>query len=408
MKVYLIKASAGSSFSTYKKKSGGPPQNIFSVAAATPSYVEIEMTDETIGSKTNFKSNADVIAIFMSTPDALRAYDIAKRFRSLGKTVVLGGLHTFFMQEEALQHADALLIGEPEEIWEDLLNDFQNGVLKSKYQRKTPFNLKKLKPYPIHLIDPEKYGYMWSVVVSRGCPYHCEFCVVHKFFDEFQLRPVEEIVKELKNLKAYGIEWVELHSDNLTANRKYALELFEGIKDLKMNFFSETTILIAKDDELLQAAADAGVKNLLFGIETISKSALKGQKKNFVRPEKIKEHVEKVKSYGISVSSDFLFGFDEHDENIFEETLDFINQVPFDEVYPHFVIPFPGTELFKKLEAEGRILTKDWSQYNGEHAVYQPKLITPQQLEEGTYWVWEKYKSRNQFSNLLKKVSQLF
>ncbi|WP_299556842.1 radical SAM protein [Seonamhaeicola sp.] len=399
MKVYLIKASAGSPYSEYKAETGGPPQNIFSVAAATPAHVEIEMCDETIGMKTNFNSNADIIAIFMSTPDALRAYEIAQKFKEKDKTIVLGGLHTFFMQDEAKKYADTLLIGEAEDIWEALLEDYQNGTLKESYQRTTPFDLSKLKPYPTHIIHPSKYNYIWSVVVSRGCPFKCEFCLVHKFFNKFELRPIENIVSELKALKQQGIEWVELHSDNLTQNKAYALELFEALAPLKMNFYGETTIMIARDERLLEAAQKAGVKALLFGIETPSEVALKDQGKSFVKPNKIKDYVKTIKSYGIEVLGDFLFGFDAHDETIFQETLNFVKDIKIDKVYPHLVIPFPGSGTFKKLEKEGRILTKDWSKYGGVNAVYQPKNMAPKDLEAGLWWFWYKNAS---FSEKLK------
>lgn len=402
MKVYLIKASAGSQYSKYKAETGGPPQNIFSTAAATPSYVDIEMCDETIGMKTNFKSDADLVAIFMSTPDAYRAYEIAEKFHEQGKTIVLGGLHTFFMQEEAAEYADTLLLGEAEEIWEDLLNDYQKGTLKEKYQRTEPFDLAKLKPYPLDIIDPAKYNYTWSVIVTRGCPFKCEFCLVHKFFNKFELRPIENIVAEVKALKAYGIEWVELHSDNLTQNKEYAIELFEALAPLNMNFYGETTIMIARDERLLKAAQKAGVKALLFGIETPNEKALKDQNKAFVKPDKIKEYVKIIKSYGISVVGDFLFGFDAHDENIFQETLDFVKDINVDTVYPHLVIPFPGSGTFKKLDEEGRILTKDWSKYEGGHAVYQPKLMSPTDLEEGLMWFW--YEN----SSFIDKVKYMF
>jgi radical SAM superfamily enzyme YgiQ (UPF0313 family) len=390
MKVYLIKASAGSEFSKYKANTGGPPQNIFSVAATTPSHVDIEMCDETIGMKTDFSSDADLVAIFMSTPDAYRAYEIAQKFHEQGKTIVLGGLHTFFMQDEAAQYADTLLLGEAEDIWEDLLNDFQNGTLKEKYQRTTPLDLAKLKPYPLDIIDPAKYNYTWSVVVTRGCPFKCEFCLVHKFFNKFELRPIENIVAEVKTLKEWGIEWVELHSDNLTQNKEYAIELFEALAPLNMNFFGETTIMIARDERLLAAAQKAGVKSLLFGIETPDAKALKDQGKAFVKPDKIKEYVKIIKSYGIEVIGDFLFGFDAHNENIFQETLDFVKDIEIDTVYPHLVIPFPGSGTFKKLDEEGRILTKDWSKYEGSNAVFEPKLMFPKDLEEGLMWFWYK------------------
>lgn len=390
MKVYLIKASAGSEYSKYKAQTGGPPQNIFSTAATTPEGIEVEMCDETIGMKTNFKSDADLIAIFMSTPDAYRAYEIAKKFRAKEKTIVMGGLHTKFMQEEALEYADALLLGEPEGAWEELLADFQKGTLKKRYQRSTPFDLTEMKPYPTHIIPVSKYNYTWSVVVSRGCPYKCEFCLVHKFFDKYQLRPIENIIAEIKALKELGVEWVELHADNLTADKQYALELFKALAPLKMNFYGETTVLIARDEKLLEAARDAGVKGLLFGIETPSAEALKGQKKAFVKPEKMKEYVAKVKSYGIEVWGDFLFGFDAHDENIFQETLDFVKIIKVDKVFPHLVIPFPGSGTFEKLDKEGRILTYNWSKYEGSNAVFHPKKMSPEALENGLWWFWEK------------------
>lgn len=389
MKIYLIKASAGSDYSKYKAETGGPPQNIFSAAAAMPADVDIEMCDETIGMKTDFHSNADIVAVFMSTPDAYRAYEITEKFHAQGKVTVLGGLHTFFYPEEAAENADTLLIGETEGLWEQLFSDLEQGTLKPRYQRATPLDLTQLNPYPTHLIPPSRYNYTWSVVVSRGCPMHCEFCLVHKFFNQFNLRPIAHIVEEVKALKRLGVEWVELHSDNLTQNKKYALELFEALAPLKMNFYGETTILIARDKELLAAAQKAGIKTLLFGIETPSQQALKEQGKNFVKIDKMKEYVNTVKSYGIEVVGDFLFGFDAHDSDIFQQTKDFIKAIDVDTAYPHLMIPFPGSGTYKKLDAEKRILTYDWSQYDGSHAVFQPTKMSAHALENGTWDVYQ-------------------
>ncbi|MCG8620341.1 MAG: radical SAM protein [Desulfobacterales bacterium] len=390
MKVYLIKASSGSDYSKYKAETGGPPQNIFSTAAATPKGVGIEMTDETIGMKTNFHSKARVIAVFMSTPDALRAYEIADAFRAKGKIVVLGGLHTRFCKDEALDHADALLLGETEGIWETLLGDVENGRLKEIYQRDTPVELSRLNPYPTEIIGPKVYNYTWSVLVGRGCPNHCSFCLVHQFFDTCRFRPVEHIVEEIRQLKAYGVEWVELHADNLTVNRTYALALFKALAPLKMKFYGETTIGIAEDDELLQAAKEAGIKALLFGIETPSREALEAQGKKFVRPESVKAHLSTVKRYGIEVWGDFLVGFDAHDVTIFEDTLKFIKEIKADRTFEHLVIPFPGSDTYKTLDGQRRILTKDWSKYDGSHVVFEPYKMSVEELEEGVYWLWLK------------------
>lgn len=390
MKVYLVKASAGSDYSKYKAETGGPPQNIFAAAAATPKWYGLDMADETIGMQADLTTDAQLVVIFMSTPDAYRAYELAREYRAAGKLVVLGGLHTKFNPEEAAQHADSIIIGEVENYWLELLNDAEFNSLKPRYESTAPVDLSLLNPYPTDIIPPSVYDYTWSVVVTRGCPFKCNFCLVPRFFNKFETRPISHIVEELIHLKSLGIEWVELHSDNLTHNREFALELFEAIAPLKMNFYGETTVLIARDNELLAAASRAGFKAVLLGIETPSEEALKAQKKGFVKPEKMKEYIDKIKQHGIEVWGDFLFGFDEHDSMIFEQTQQFVEQIKVDKVIPHYMIPFPGSESYKKLEAEGRILTKDWSKYDGSHAVYMPKNMTTDELEEGLYWIWSK------------------
>jgi len=402
MKIYLIKASAGSDYSKYKAETGGPPQNIFAAAAATPKHYQLEMADETIGMETDFNSDADLIVIFASTPDAYRAYEISTKFSEQGKTTILGGLHTMFNQEEASEYADVLILGEVENYWQTLLDDVHQDNLQSVYESKTPLDLSKLNPYPTELISPKTYNYTWSVVVTRGCPFKCDFCLVHQFFNKFQLRPIESIVEELWQLKSLGVEWVELHSDNLTHNREYAIALFEAIAPLELKFYGETTVLIARDEEMLQAAQKAGVKALLLGIETPSFEALKAQKKGFVKPDKMKAYIETIQKYDIEIWGDFLFGFDEHTPTIFQETVDFIKDIKVDKVIPHFMIPFPGSESFKKLELDNRILTKDWSQYDGSHSVYQPKNMTTAELEEGVYWVWK------QTASLLERIKYIF
>lgn len=393
MKIYLIKASAGSDYSKYKAETGGPPQNIFAAAAATPKYHDVEMTDETIGMETNFDSDASLVVIFMSTPDAYRAYEIANLFSRKGKTVVLGGLHTKFNPGEASEYADALIIGEIENYWEQLLEDVESNCLQPIYESNEAFDLANLNPYPTDIITPEQYNYTWSVVVTRGCPFKCDFCLVHEFFNSFQLRPIQNIVDELIHLKSVGVEWVELHSDNLTHNKPYALELFKAIAPLGLKFYGETTVLIARDEELLQAAKQAGLKSVLLGIETPSVDALKAQKKSFVKPHKLKEYIATIKQHDIEVWGDFLFGFDEHTPEIFKETLAFVKDIQVDRVIPHYMIPFPGSETFKKLEADDRILTKDWSMYDGSHAVYQPKNMSIAELEDGVAWIWSKTSS---------------
>lgn len=387
MKVYLIKASAKGAFKDYKKYMGSPPQNIFSAAACTPSDVNIEMTDETVDMKVHFKSDADLIAVFMSTPDAPRAYDIARKFREKGKTVVFGGLHASFLPEEALLHGDAVMIGESEGIWEQLLEDHKNGSLKTRYQRETPVDLASLKAYPTGIISKDWYGGFWTVVVGRGCPNACTYCAVSPFFKSHRYRPVDDVVREVMDC---GADRIELHADNLTADRKYALELFRKLKPLGIRWSGETTIDIADDEELLRAAAESGLEFLLVGLETPSGEALDGAGKGFVNLEKVKGQIDRLHKHGIAVDSAFLFGFDQHTQQIFEDTYRFAKETGVDSMHSVILIPFPGTPLYKKMEAEGRIITRDWSKYDGAHAVYHPEGMTAPQLENGAWWFYKK------------------
>lgn len=352
-----------------------------------PRSVTIEMCDETVNMKPKRNTDADIVVLLFHTPDALHAYKLAAMYRKKGKTVVLGGLHPSFMPDEAQKHADALLIGESEGIWETLLQDFQAGVMKTRYQRTTPVDLASLQPYPTHIIKPTRYNGVWSVLVSRGCVHRCEYCVVPPFFrGKYRLRPVDQVVAEIK---AAPTTWFELHADNLTADREYAIELLKALKPLGINWMGESTIKMADDDELLRLAAESGCKYLLIGIETPSQAALNTSGKGFVDATEIRDRIRRFHSHGIQITSSMIFGFDTHTKDIFRESLDFCREIEIDEVESVILAPFPGTPLYQRMEEEGRILTRDWSKYDCSNAVFKPRNMTPEELEAGSVWFWE-------------------
>ena len=392
MKIYAIKASAPGPFKEYKKAMGAPPQSIFSLAAATPKGIEIRLCDETVDMRPDMGTDADMVVLLFHTPDAVHAYTLADRFKEKGKAIVMGGLHPSAEPKEALAHADAVMIGETEEIWEALLNDFKDNCLKKIYQRETPVDLALINPYPTDLIPPSKYNHFWSVLVSRGCVHRCDFCAVPPFFKgKYRLRPIEHIVEEIKSVPT---DWFELHADNLTANREYALELFKALTPLKINWVGEATTKLADDDELLKAAAESGCKELLIGIETPSQSALKASGKGFVSPEDLKEKIKRFHDYGIRITSSMIFGFDTHTTDIFKESEDFCRYVGLDEVEAVILIPFPGTPLYKRLANENRLISQDWSKFDGSHAVFKPALMTCEELEQGTHRFWKEIQKK--------------
>lgn len=375
---------------------GAPPQNIFSVAAATPEGVQVSLCDETIGMKPALDTQANIVALFFHTPDAPHAYALADKFRQKGRTVVLGGLHASFLPEEAAGHADAVLVGEAEGIWEELIYDHEAGTLKKIYKRERAVDLAEVKPYPTDLIPPSKYGHFWSVLVSRGCVHRCEYCAVPPFFcGNYRVRPIGNIVDEIR---AAQTNWFELHADNLTADRKYALELFRALKPLKINWMGEATIKMADDAELLSAAAESGCKGLLIGIETPSQAALEDSGKGFVDPDTIRDKIDRFHDHGIKITSSMIFGFDTHTHEIFEQSEAFCRHIGIDEVESVILIPFPGTTLYERMVVENRILTADWSRYDGSHAVFRPINMTPEELEAGAGRFWKEIRKRKRGS----------
>ncbi len=380
MKVYIIKACATSPFKEYKKYMCAPPQSIFSLAACTPEEVEIEMADETVDMKVDYDTDAEVVAIFFSTPDALRGYEVADEFRKRGKTVVLGGLHVKFNREEAHRHGDTLLIGECEGIWEELLEDYRNNRLKSEYMRKEEVDLSTIKSFPTNLIPLSQYNYTWSVLVSRGCVNKCSYCLVNRFFKSMRFRPVDDVIEEIKNS---GARIVELHSDNLTADREYAKELFTKLIPLNIAWVGETTASFADDDELLELAAKSGLSYLLLGLETPSKKALSKVDKEFMKVERVKEQIKKLHKYNIIVDSAMLFGFEGHTKETFKETAEYVRDIDLDITHGVVPIPFPGTKFYEELNKEGKILTKDWSKYDGRHLVYHHEKLTEKDISDG-------------------------
>lgn len=383
MKIYLIKASADSQFKEYKASMGGPPQNIFAAAAATPASVEIEMVDETIGKKVNFNSKADLIVIFFSTPDALRAYKIAERFKSIGKKVVLGGLHPSALQDEASYYSDAVIIGEVENYWEELLEDAENGQLKKLYSSQIAVDPSSLKPYPTNILTLKDYQGVWSVLVGRGCDNACTYCVVNPFFKKLRFRPVDNIINEIK---ASGAKIIELHADNLIADREFAVELFTKMIPLNIRWIGECTITVAEDDELLELMVKSGLSDLLVGLETPDQKTLDKVGKSFIRVDKLKGYVEKIQSLDIAIDASFLFGFDEHDRDIFEKTLLFAADVGIKHCHSVILTPFPGTPFYNQIVMEGRLLTREYGTFDCTHAVFKPKNMTANELEQGAYW----------------------
>ncbi|WP_133408483.1 B12-binding domain-containing radical SAM protein [Parashewanella tropica] len=381
MNILIIKASAESDFKDYKKYMSSPPQGIFSLAAATPNTHSFEIVDETNGDKLTKKHIewAHLAILTASTPDITHAYQLAQKLKENSLLVVLSGLHVTFLPAEAAHYADSVIIGEAELVWRALLADAEKGQLKPSYKSNEQVDMGNLNPWPNSPDLKKRYG-TWGVLVGRGCKNSCSYCTVRPFFKREVFRPVAHVIDEIR---ASGKQYLELHADNLCSDPDYALELFTELKKLKVQWAGEATLDFAENEVLVEAAAKSGLTYLLVGLETCSHPALKMAGKGFIKPSRAKELIGRLHDNNIVVDSCMLFGFDEHEKDIFDETIAFVDDVKLDVIHPNFITPFPGTKFYNQLLREERLLSNDWVDYDCSHVVFEPKNMTPKELEDG-------------------------
>jgi radical SAM superfamily enzyme YgiQ (UPF0313 family) len=367
-----------------------------SVAAAMPANVETQIIDEDV-EPVDFDTEADLVGISFMTFNAPRAYEIADIFRKKKKPVVFGGYHPSFMPEEAVEHADAVCVGEAEKNAPVMIQDYMEGRLRPLYKGWCE-NLQGLSIPDRTLIRKSAYIEADVMQATRGCPYKCRFCSVAAFNRyRFRIRPIDEVLMELGSLGKNVI----FMDDNIVGNADYARELFAKMIPLKKHWFSQCSIRIAYDDELLKLAADSGCSGLFIGFESLSQDNLDAVKKNFNRAEDYIRIVQKIHSVGIAVFAGFAFGLDCDKPSIFEKTLDFLDRAKIDSLQATNWTPFPGTPLFEEMDSQGRIFDKDWSHYDFAHVVFEPSHMSPRMLKTGTDWVQSQFYSRKSISRRL-------
>lgn len=365
-----------------------PPLNLAILAGYTPEEYDVMIIDE--GKETiDFDMDADLVAITCMTPLAPRAYEIGSRFRERDTKVVLGGIHPSMMPEEASRYADAVVVGEGEEIWPAILKDYEKGNLKTIYTAQHP-SLEKL-PGPRRDLFNNCY-FVQTVQTSRGCPFNCNFCSVTRFNGgEYRLRPVDDVISEISQLKGSRFFFVD---DNIVGSGQRSVQrtfqMLDRLKDLGKEWASQTCLHIAEDDRLLKAAADSHASFFFIGFESLEAETLNMMNKHVnLRPSirNYKDAIRKIQDHGLAVIGGFIFGNDTDTEDIFEKTVDFIHDTKMDGAQFSIQTPFPGTKLWEQLSDENRLLLKDypndWKRYHGFDVVYQPKNMTVEKLREG-------------------------
>jgi radical SAM superfamily enzyme YgiQ (UPF0313 family) len=359
----------------------------------------IEIYDEGI-EEIDFDLDANLIAMTVITGNAPRTYELAEHFRGRRIPVVLGGPHVTLLPEEAQQHADAIVTGYAEQTWPELLRDFQAGRMRPRYDQAQNLVLVGL-PFPRRdMLRRFSYATIHTFEATRACIHRCDFCVVpFAWGTRPYQKPVEEVVQDIRQFRSKRVIFLDL---NLIADIKYAAKLFEALIPLRVRWFGLATAQLAYDNGLLSLAARSGCRGLLVGFESLSRKSLRSSKKGFNDPGRYRDIVKIFHSHNISLMGCFVFGLDYDTPDVFRETVNFCVEAKID--LPRFAIltPFPGTPLFDRLKAEGRILTDDWSLYDGQHVVFRPAKMSVKRLYDGTEMAW---KHAYSYSSIWKRLA---
>jgi len=379
----------------FKRSLRYQPLTLTTLAALIPPEIDatVELIDEGI-SDVPEHLDADLIGMTVITGSAPRAYELAERFRAKSIPVVLGGPHVTLLPDEAERHADAICTGYAEETWPQLVRDVAAGTLKSRYRQDPSLSLADT-PFPRRdLFDRNHFLTQAVFEATRSCTHNCEFCVAPAAWGRNQYqRPVEWVVEDIRRVGEKKIIFVDL---NLVADTKYAKQLFRALIPLRVQWYGLATVLIAHNDELLELMARSGCKGLLLGLETITEASLKDARKSFNASVGYKQLIGDLHKLNIAVQGCFVFGLDHDTPDVFDATVEFAIDAGVD--LPRFSVltPFPGTPLFARLADAGRILSKNWEHYDGQHVVYQPAKMTVAQLAEGHERAWrEVYRWRS-------------
>lgn len=382
------------------------PLGLMYLAAHTPSDVDVRIIDESV-QPIDFTDIPDVVGITSMTATAPRAYDIADTYRSRGAKVVMGGIHASMVPEEALEHADSVVIGEAEQLWEKVVEDASRGELQPLYRQESFDDFTEPLLPRRDLIQEKLYWTANSVQTSRGCPHNCNFCSVTEFNGRrIRMRETDNVLAEVEELKRGNFirrKVVPFVDDNIAANPKRAKELFKALIPMKVAWGSQASITIARDEELVALAAESGCCFLFIGLETLSPGSLAEMGKSQNKIEEYADAMRLLKKYKIPVMGAFVFGFDTDDEKTFQQTLQFAVDSKIQVAQFANLTPYPGTRLHRQLTEEKRVRPEFWKDAEWtDHVVYQPAMMTPDELFERTRQLHLDFYS---YRTILKRLS---
>jgi radical SAM superfamily enzyme YgiQ (UPF0313 family) len=338
-----------------------------------------------------YNKKYDLIAITVNTPNAVHCYDISQRFRKQGSKVIMGGPHATLLPDEVIEHCDYIIVGEAEEAWPQFLEDFYNNCAKIQYMCQDAPSLRGL-PIPKRNLIKKRFFTKGAVIATRGCPYKCSYCNLKQIYcDSFRTRPIDEVIEDIKNIKSkYFVFW----DDNFFGDVEYAKKLMIELAKLKKKWAAQVTLDRCQDEELLKIARKSGCIYFFVGLESFSQEGLASVNKGINNVDKYKKIINLLHRNGISIQAGVIFGLDTDTKDIFKKTFNACNELGIDGVTVSILTPLPKTPIYDQLKREGRLITEDWTYYNGKTRVaFKPKNMAEDELYDGYIWFRKQFYS---------------
>jgi radical SAM superfamily enzyme YgiQ (UPF0313 family) len=396
-----------------------PSLALLTLAGATPDGVDLEYVevDDVEGHVRSPRLDFELVAISTYTARAFDAYLVADAYRGLGIPVAFGGLHATVLPEEVAGHADAVVVGEAERTWPELVRDFQRGgvtALKPFYREDSPgrfdlthspmprFDLLSRSASAASVPDPAASGEIHrlgpynriTIQATRGCPWDCDFCAASKLYGpRYRIKPVERVLAEVDAVRElWRRPFLEFADDNTFVHRAWSKQLLRGLADRDVRYFTETDVSVADDEEMLDLLYESGCRQVLIGFESPGRAGLVGIDRAGWKSRqhgKYQKAIEKIQSRGVSVCGCFIVGLDSDSPAIFDDLRAFIERSRLLEVQVTILTPFPGTRLYDRLLCEGRLLYPGrWERCTLFDVNFRPLGMTVEELEEGVMNLW--------------------
>lgn len=398
MKLVLIKPNIGRrEHSLYVDEGRMEPLQLGILAALTPKDIEIVMYDDRM-EEIPYDQPVDLVAITVETFTARRAYEISKEYQARGVPTVMGGMHAMLLPEEVRDHATSIVIGDVENIWLQLLDDFKNGELQKEYRATQPLVPQKGIITRRDIFEGKGYLPITLLQFSRGCRYNCNFCASSAYFKgNHYCRDIDDVVKEIKGQKRKLLFFVD---DNIVADFPKAKALFRALIPLKVKWVSQGSIDMLEDKELMELMVKSGCLGLVIGFESLNEDNLEAAAKGANRKRALdhyKKEILELRKWGLQTWAAFTLGYDGDTKDSIIETCRFAIENKFCFAAFNILMPYPNTPLYSKLQEEGRLLYQgNWwlhEDYRFNHAAFTPKNMSPEELTEVTFWCRKEFNS---------------